>query len=84
VVRHGGPEGVHEHRVHDRVDGGADGLVQEGLDDRVADVELGLDKGRGRIERFLVIGGCCCYGVVGGCRVSGGEGLFQELLPAAC
>lgn len=50
---------MHKHAKHERVDGRADGLVEEELDDGVADVELGLDESAFAgfaVELFFVVG----------------------------
>lgn len=76
---------MHKHAKQERVDGRADGLVEEELGERVADVELGLDEpafAGFAVELFFVVGrggldglwrgrGCCF----------GWERCLEEFLP---
>lgn len=83
-MRHGLLDAVHEHAKHERVDGGADGLVEEEFDDGVADVELGLDQSAFAgftVEFFFIVGGGGFDCLWGGRGCFGGEGGLKKFLP---
>lgn len=86
-AHHGRLDAVHEHAESERVERGADGLVKDQLDERVADVELGLHElvlTRLAVERFVVVGRGRGDGLLGRRDVVGREALFEETLPGMC
>lgn len=86
-AHHGRLDAVHEHAESERVERGADGLVEDELDERVADIELGLHElvlARLAVERFVVVGRGRGDGLLGGRDVVGREALFEETLPGMC
>lgn len=81
---HGNLDAVHEHAERERVEGGADSLVQDQLDEGVADVELGLHKlvlACLAVQLLLIIGGGRSHSVLSGRDLVRGEALFEEALP---
>lgn len=68
---------MHEHAEHERVECRPEGLVQGELDERVWDVELGLDEAAFAgflVELLLVAGGCGGDGLGGWGGFVGWEG----------